>query len=404
MTTSEHDGRAFARLKLYNFFSYGTIALVFAFFPLYFAEQGLTMIEIGMILSAGPLVSLFANPFWGYVSDRSRNVRRSIAVLLVGNVLVVQFALQATSFAWIYAFMLLFFFFQSPMNSQGNSLILDAIEGTDRKFGSFRLWGSLGYSLVALAAGPIVATAGVERLWIVYTAMMLLAIALTFGLPQGSGGGSATASFSFAGYGRVFRNRTFSAFLLLGVLVAVPNFANTMFISLYVQELGGSEVAVGAASFLSAFFEIFVFLALDRFVRKEPRFIMTCLVGVCLLYVLRWTLMSLSTEPLHALLIQTLHSITFGAYYYLGTVFTAQTIPSEYRASGQAVFAITWGGVSGIAAGAAGGWIYESWGAETMYRSSAVVAVVGAIGFALLRARMGRPAPSEPSPASSSTS
>ena len=86
------------------------------------------------------------------------------------------------------------------------------------------------------------------------------------------------------------------------------------------------------------------------------------LVFISLLFVLRWYLMSIATTPIQIIILQLLHSVTFGGYFYIGTTLTAELIPVELRASGQAVFALvfTWGGISGIIAGFVGGWISRS--------------------------------------------
>jgi len=384
MTLLRSSKHALTVLKLYNFFSYGAFAVLYTFFPIYFSQQGLSKLEIGMIMAGGPLISVLANPFWGYISDRNQNIRKSIIFLLCGNLIVVQFVFHTSVFVLLYALMLIFFFFVSPLNSQGNSLILNAIEGSKHKFGSFRLWGSLGYAVTALSTGPVIIAIGMSKLWLVYTFMMITSLLFTFGMPKGEVAATTTGGFSSKGYGQVFRNKRFLLFLLLGVLIAVPNSSNSTFVSIYIQELGGSEVVIGSAAFISAFFEIFVFLALDRFIKRDTRYMLLALTVVSALFIVRWLLMSLAFLPIHILMIQLLHCVTFGAYYYLGTMLTAQLIPIEYRASGQAAFAITWGGISGIIAGVAGGWLYQAHGAISLYRVNVILALCGLIGFMIM--------------------
>jgi MFS transporter, PPP family, 3-phenylpropionic acid transporter len=375
--------RSLSVLKWFTFTSYGTMAILFTFFPLYFASQGLSKIQIGMLMAGGPFISIFANPFWGYLSDKYQNIRRTIVALIIGSFITVQAVFQLENYAALLAIMLAFFFFQSPLNSQGNSLILNAIEGTRHKFGSFRMWGSLGYAAVAVAAGPVLHAIGMERIWIAYSFLLLTALACTIGLPRGNLT-AVSSVFSNRGYASVFKNRTFLIFVLLGVLISVPNSMNSTFIAIYIRELGGTEVAVGWSAFMAAVFEVAVFLLLDRIVKREVRFMIAGLALVSVLFSLRWTLMSLATEPIHILLIQSLHCVTFGGYFYLGTTLTSLLVPSEYRASGQAAFALTWGGISGIMAGFAGGWLYETLGAVMMYRVNAILALCGVAGFALV--------------------
>lgn len=380
MTVFRNGSTHMTMLKLFNFTTYGSFAVLYTFFPIYFMSLGLSKLEVGMVMAGGPLISLVANPFWGYLSDRKQNIRWTIWLLIIGNLIITQFVFQLSSFGWIYALMLVFFFFHSPMSSQSNSLILNAIDGTDRKFGEFRLWGSLGYAVIALLTGLAVSSAWLDNTWLIYTFMLTTSLLFTFGMPKG-GTVSSTGGFSNRGLVMLFANKQFLLFLLLGIFIAVPNAANSTFVSIYIQELGGSEFLIGGSAFVSALFEVPVFLALDRWIRREPRFMIGCLIAVSALFVVRWSLMSLAAAPVHILLTQLLHCVTFGAYYYLGTTLTAQLVPAEYRASGQAAFAITWGGISGMFAGWIGGFIYQDYGANMLYQLSAGAALLGMFGF-----------------------
>jgi PPP family 3-phenylpropionic acid transporter len=385
-------------LKWFHFFVYGTISILFTFFPLYFVEKGLSKLEIGMLMAGGPLISVFANPFWGYWSDKYQNIRRTIVLMLAGNLLVVQAVFFTDTYAVLYVVMLVFFLFQTPLFSQTNSLVLNSIEGTSYKFGEFRLWGSIGWAVMAVAAAPVVAAIGVNRLWAVYSSMLLLSLCFTVGMPKG-GASFPSGSFSGRGYRQVFGNRLFLSFVILGILISVPNSMNSTFVSLYIQDLGGAEVLIGWSAFLTAIFEVPVFLLFDRFMKKDTRYMIACLAAISLLFSVRWLLMSMASEPWHVLCIQVLHSVTFGGYYYIGTSLTAHLVPSQYRASGQAAFALTWSGVSGVAAGFIGGWMYESLGTEWMYRINTVIALGAMAGFGVmlngLRRKAAHAAPAE---------
>lgn len=386
MSTPTAGPKQLSNLKRFNFFLYGAIAIISSYFPLYFEEIGLNKVEIGMLMAGGPFISIFANPFWGFWSDRLQNIRRILIILLAGNLLAAVVVFQLHSFMLIFAAMLLFFFFQSPTFSQSNSLILNYIEGTKYKFGVFRLWGSLGWAIIAVVAGPIISWMGIVNLWIIYAAMLLISIAFTFGFSSGgeSRGDKKEAAVK-QGYFRVmFSSKIFFLFVLLGVLISVPNSINQTFVSLYITNLGGSKELIGWSAFLSAIFEIPVFLLFDRFLHKNTKIMFACLAAVSLLYSMRWLLMAVAGGPVQVVLIQVLHCITFGGYYYVGTSLTAHLIPTELRATGQAVYALTWGGISGIVAGLTGGWMFQSLGPRLMYEISAAVSLLGVLGFVIM--------------------
>ena len=376
-------------LKYFNFFLYGSISILMTFFPLYFQTVGLSEVEIGLIMASGPFISIIANPTWGYWSDRLQNLKLILIIMLLGNLFIVQFVFHFNvgSIIWIFTTMLIFFFFQTSLFSQSNTLILNAIEGTSYKFGAIRFWGSFGYAVMAALAGPILSVLGVNNLWILYTVLILITLSFCFLLPRGKVEG--VKKIRRGEYKKALLGNThFLIFIILGVFISVPNSVNQMFVSLYIDQMGGTVTMIGLASFMSAFLEIPVFILLDRFLKKNTTTMVGLLVVVGFLYVLRWIFMSFATEPIHIIFIQSMHAISFGGYFYIGTLLTAHLIPVKLRASGQAIYAISWAGISGAIAGILGGWMYQELGAKTMYNIITVIAMAGTVGLFILWQRI----------------
>jgi MFS transporter, PPP family, 3-phenylpropionic acid transporter len=392
MGIPDANGRSLTSLKVFNFFMFSAMSVFGTFFPLYLQNIGINKIAIGALVAGGPLISIVANPFWGYQSDRMQNIKRTIIILMACNLIVAQIVFQMHSYFYIFVTMLAFYFFQTPLFSQSSSLILNTIEGTPLKFGSFRQWGSYGWAFAAISAGPLMEAIGIKLLWLPVTVIYLIAIGIAFQLPKSAGG--RTGKFSNAGYRQVFQNGHFLAFILLGVLISVPNMMNSTFVSLYITDLGGHANLIGLAGFFASIFEAVVYLLFDRFLKKTNTFMVACLVAVSILFCIRWVLMSLAVSPIQLILIQSLHCLTFGGYFYVGTQLTAKFVPKEYRATGQAAFALTWGGLSGFFAGLLGGWLYEHMGAQFMYAFCAGLTLLGVLGFIILLLRVRKLEPS----------
>lgn len=375
-----NDQPSLKALKLYNFFIYGTMVIFTGFFQLYLQDIGMNKVEIGSLMAIAPFVSVFANPFWGYWSDRAENIKRIILIMMLGTLLLVQLVFQANSYAMIYMSMILFYFFQVPMTSQTNTLILGYIEGTRYKFGSFRLWGSLGWALTAVAAGPVIDRLGSGRISIVFSIMLFIAAVFLLMLPNiQKTTGSAT--INIRGFSKLFLNSYFVWFIVLGIVVSIPNTMNNTFMSLYILDLGGTKKMVGFAIFLSSIFEVVIFLLCDRYLKRKINVMIGCLTVVSLLFSLRWLLMAEASTPLEVAFIQIMHCITFGGYFYVGTQLTMLFVPRQYRASGQSIYTLSWSGISGVVGGISGGWMFQNFGAQTMYRTGMMLALVGAIGF-----------------------
>ena len=149
--------------------------------------------------------------------------------MMTGTALV-QLVFQANTYAMIYMTMIFFYFFQTPMFSQTNSLILTYIEGTQK----IRLVPAMGLAWMGTdghRAGPVIDRLGSGRIAIVFSIIA-------------SGGRvhvyapsiqktTASASVSLRGLSRLFLNSYFVCFILLGITVSIPNTANNTFMSLY---------------------------------------------------------------------------------------------------------------------------------------------------------------------------
>jgi PPP family 3-phenylpropionic acid transporter len=200
--------------------------------------------------------------------------------------------------------------------------------------------------------------------------------------------GKPSVPISFRDLKRIYMNGYFNVFLILSVLVSIPNMMNYTFISLYIDELGGSEIIIGWAFFIAAIGEVPVFLLLDRYLKTTSKAMVGVLAATSLLFSVRWFLMGLAVTPSLIAVVQLLHSVTFGIYFYTGTKLSAHLVPMQYRASGQVTYAIAWSGLSGILVGLFGGWIYEWLGPRGMYGLGGFMSFIGVIGFTVMWQRL----------------
>ena len=100
-----------------------------------------------------------------------------------------------------------------------------------------------------------------------------------------------------------------------------------------------------------------------------------------LFYAIRFFLVSLVEDPLWIIPLQMLHSCSSGIFLVTALRYIQQLIPDEFRATGQAVYAVVWSSLAGLASGIVGGWLFDAWGGAVMYRTAAAAAVLAALGF-----------------------
>lgn len=141
---------------------------------------------------------------------------------------------------------------------------------------------------------------------------------------------------------------------------------------------------IGLAVFLSSILEVGVFVLCDRFLKRKISVLLGWLALVSGLFVLRWWFMADATTALQVVFIQILHCITFGGFFYVGTQLTMLLIPRPYRSSGQALYTLSWSGISGFIGGILGGWMYQYLGAQSMYQTGVFLTLIGTLGFGFM--------------------
>lgn len=378
------DSAQLAVIRSLHFANYATMVLVVSFFPLYFDDIGFTKLQIGTIYSIGPMLSIFSNLLAGIASDKTQNLKLVLNLIFIGQILALALLLPQREFTVIAVVMGIFYFFQTPVNTMMDSLSLLAAERMNRSFASIRMFGSLGYAVCAVLFGLVLKSIGSElTLWLgLITVCCSLALSLALGNFQ-----SSLKKFEFGGLIAIARKKeTFVFFILVG-LVSVAHRINEGFLAVAMRELGASDSLIGTAWLASAASEIPIFFLLAKYGHRFRE--LPLLAVASLFYMIRMGLLGFIDRPWLFVLVQLMHSVTFGIYYITALRYLQSIVPDEYRASGQALFAVVWTGISGLAAGTIGGWIYDAFGLSPVFKTAAIFALAAAVGFLAVHFRRG---------------
>ncbi|WP_199622087.1 MFS transporter [Paenibacillus alkalitolerans] len=361
-----------------NALFYAQSSVLLPYLPLYFATKGFTTVEIGLLMMAGPFVAVFAQPVWGYISDRYRTVKNVIALLWALALLCSIGMFTVSGFPLTLTFVTLLYFFLMPSAPLLDSLSIRSAEEAGVSYGSVRLWGSVGFSVTAVVSGGIlVLIGGVNNLQWIYWGIWLLPLLLLFFLQDVR---TNTPPVSLSSLSVVVRNRQFLWFLLLVFVMMLPHRMNDGFLGLYMTELGAGEQLVGLAWALAAFAEVPTFALLHRYLHRVHELALLGIVG--LLYIIRWIVYALVTDPVLLFVLQASHAITFAVFWVTAVTYAVRSVPPELRSTGQSLLAAVFVGMAGIAGGVFGGWLEEWGGFSSAYGIGAVLA--GAAGIAFL--------------------
>lgn len=363
-------------LRGLNFWVYATSAVLLPFLPLYFGSKGYTSSQVGFLMNVGPLVAIFAQPIWGYLSDRWHTVKK-IVLLLWGLTIVCSIGLfGSTSYGLTLSFVLLMYFFQQPSMPLLDSITVRAVQKRGASYGSVRLFGSLGFTAVSLTGGTLLGMlGGISRIPYLYWATWIVPLLLLIPLRDEPTGGER---MSLKTMGQIVRNKEFLWFLMLVLLISVPHRMNDVLLGLYMKQYGASDNMVGWAWALAAIVELPAFALLNRVLRRVHEY---ALIGIAsLLFALRWLGYALAGDAWTLLALQAGASVTFAVFWIAAVHYTARMLPEHLGATGQSLLAMVFLGLAGMIGGMTGGWLNDSFGGGSMYVFGSVTALIAGIG------------------------
>lgn len=367
------------KLKLLIFFYFSTLGILLPFLPLLLKTRGLDSSQIGILLAIGPFISMLVQSPWGYLSDRLQTVRKIIIIQITAAFLLSLFLFNLHSFYSLIPVMILFYAFAWPPIPLLDCLMLATVKETEDSYGSYRLYGSIGFALTALMAGAILSVVGIERVNYLYQGILLISLLMAFLVHDVQSSRKPTSPLKLR---KLITRPVLLIFLLVIALISMTNKANESFMGIFISEIGGAESEVGWAWTVGTLSEVPIFamsgLLLARF--NE----LTLLALAAAIYSIRWLLFATTSDPNIIILVQLLHGLTYGLFYLSAVSYVSKIVPPELLATGQGLFYTFAGGVAGVTGSLIGGFILDGFGARVMYYSSSLLALLSAAAFVVM--------------------
>lgn len=365
-------------IKTYSFFYYMTLIFMLGFVPIYLSNHGFSTIQIGTIYALGPLIGIFANLFWGAVSDRYQMIKRLILSLISAMLLIVIALNFVSGYSVVLGMLAILFFCQTAVVPLSDSLTLLTIQPLGHSYSNYRIYGSLGFAFSALVMNRLLDGIGFDHTLWVFASVLAVAFLTATQLTERVGQQERPSLRDFAS---ILKNRTLICILLCLFVIGVANRANDNFIALYLKDLG-LQSHIGLALMCSALSEIPTFLFLGKYGHRFREVHLLALAAF--FYCMRYLIIATSPTLPWIIVAQLMHSVTFGIAFITAIRYVAELVPAKYRASGQALFAITFSGTSGIVSGVVGGWVYATYSGHLLYIAMACCAALACILFLLV--------------------
>ena len=133
------------RLKVLFFIRYFGDSFFFSFLQLFLAYKGLSESNIGFINSLRPMLVLFMNPFFSFLSKDVNQNRKIMRIITIIEGILIAFITKFDSFVILTIFVSLISMLDSPFYSLLDGFSVSFTHENNKKYSSFRVLGSLAY-------------------------------------------------------------------------------------------------------------------------------------------------------------------------------------------------------------------------------------------------------------------
>jgi PPP family 3-phenylpropionic acid transporter len=367
------------------FFAYFALAGVLApYLPLWFSHRELTGAEVGVLMAVGQGMRVVGPNFWGWLADHASQRTRILRAASAAVAFSFAGFLVPGGFGWLLAVMFALNFFMTAQMPVAEALAAARLRGDPqaaRRYGRLRVWGSIGFVIVVLGAGPLfdhVGIAWTPALGLVLTALLVATAYRVHEAPSGAGHTEHVPVRRRLGETRV------RWFLASAALMVFAHGAYYTYFSLYLYQLGYSKAQIGLYWVAGVLLEIAFFYTQGRFFARFG--IYPLLAASFALAVLRFALIGeFAAWWALLLLAQLLHAVTFAVHHSASVLLIQRWFGGRAAARGQALYisvAYGLGGTSGALVAAA---LWSAAGPRAAFFGAAVAAAIG--WWALRRAR-----------------
>lgn len=370
----------FVRLSSSYFFYFALLGLISPYLAIFLDGQGFNSRQVGEILAIMTATKIVAPSLWATFADKSA---RPLFIIRLGALLaLVSFSLLYWfSQYWPITFCLaLFTLFWTAILPQLEVHTLNSTKHSSKIYARIRLWGSLGFIVLAVVAGEAISRLGYQ----VFTSLGVIILAGLFistllltpkkGVKLNKGKANAPEPI----VNKLIDGR-FISFFIAGLLLQISFAPYYGFFALFLRDFDYSGVAVGLFIALGAVAEIVAFIYMGSLFKRFS--LNSLLVFSLAITALRWFLMPVVADSgLWLAINQLSHAASFAIYHSASMKFISSHFTKSQQSRGQGVYL---GGVYGVG-GAVGAYITGLlWlggeGASNAFIMAGTSALLGAI-------------------------
>jgi PPP family 3-phenylpropionic acid transporter len=362
-----------ARLRAFYFLYYGCVGALLPYFAPYLRGLGFSGAEIGAVQMIGPLVAAPVAIAWSTAADRLRAPGRLLALATLWSAAAIALLPFVRAPLAIGLVLLVQSLADRAVVPLVDTVTLEWVRTQPRlAYARIRLFGSMGYVVVAQGLGLALAARG-DRPGDPLVPAAIAALVAGYALvarrlpaPPATGGSPALGEMaSLLRDGRLLR---------LLVACAVHWAACAPFhllFGVFVRDEGLPSSVTGLAMAVGVGAEVGALLLYPRLEARAGRraLFAAAFVGSAA----RWALTAAADGAAAIVAAQALHALTFGLYWGAAVNANAALVPPRLRATGQALFsAVVFGGGNALGFWLAGAGYDRLGGVRPLFAAAAV--------------------------------
>ena len=364
---------------LFFFAYYGYVGVFSPYASLYFADRGLSVTQIGILMSLMQVMRIFGPNVWGWVADQSR--RRVLVLRLTSVAAALTFCgmFVGQSFMFFFALMVTVNLFTSAQGPISEALMLSSMRGDLTHYGRVRLWGSVGFIVLVTLSGYALDWQGIELMPWIALLMLVMVTSVTFSLHEEPATQHAQPSNSVR---ELLSRKSVLSFFASTFLMIAAHSSLYVYYSLYLSDMGYSKSVIGLMWSLGVIAEIlFFFYQAPLFRRFGVRKLMLFSLGIA---VIRFLMIGWGAQSLAILLVaQVLHAATFGMHHSASVATLQRWFAGPLQARGQALYISISYGLGGTVGGLLLSACWDTFGARWVYVLAAIMSLLGLIAAQL---------------------
>lgn len=357
------------RLSGFYFAYFATLGVLVPYWPLFLRQAGHDPAAIGAIMAIIPATKIVSPALWGWLADRTGSTLRLIRwASFLSLAAFAGLFLDRTGLAMLLSVMFLFSFCWNATLPLFEAVTLEFLAQRTALYTGIRVWGSIGFLATVWVMGELLDDRlPIDRLPEVIAGMLLLQWLISVSVPRTRESHPAAGNASLAG---ILKRGEVIGFFLAAMLVQVAHGPYYSFYSVFLDEHGFSDRAIGQLWALGVLAEIVLFHYLQRLYHRIS--LRALFLGSLALGVVRWLMIGWGVESLGLLVVaQLLHAATFGGVHAAAVHIVHRNFQGPHHAKGQALYSGLCYGLGGALGSLYSGELWVAWGPAWVFTAAA---------------------------------